>query len=100
WYRTYGGSRSDDCNASVLADDGNAVLTGHTSSNDGDVPDNEGFNSWVWKINVANGGDIIWQTHFGIVADTAAGFNLFKTNDGGFVVVGAIAPNEDEPLET
>ncbi len=100
WYHIYGGSGSDDCNGSVLTSDGNAVLAGHTSSHDGDVPDNNGFNSWVWKIDVANGGNILWETYFGVVADTAAGFNVFQTSDGGFVVVGAIAPNLEEPIST
>ena len=100
WYHTYGGTRSDDGNFSVLTNDGNCVITGHTSSNDGDVPDNVGFNSWVWKIDVANNGNIIWQTHFGVVNDTAAGFSVFPTHDGGFVVVGAIAPNEEAPFST
>ncbi|MEP7170917.1 MAG: T9SS type A sorting domain-containing protein, partial [Bacteroidota bacterium] len=101
YYRKYGGSKSDDCNAMVLASDGNAVLTGHTGSNDGDISGtNNGFNVWTFKIDVANNGNILWQNIFGMPNDTAAGFNLTATHDGGFVVVGAIAPNEGDPART
>jgi hypothetical protein len=100
FYRKYGGSGSDNSNAVVASSDGNAVLTGHTSSNDGDVKDNYGFNIWVWKIDVAHNGNIIWQNFIGIPKDTAAGFNLTQTQDGGFVIIGAIAPNELAPFDT
>jgi hypothetical protein len=80
WYRIYGGSLSDDCNASVLSADGNAVLTGHTSSTDRDVIGNNGFfNAWNWKIDVAHDGDIIWQNFFGgVESDTTAASILLK----------------------
>ncbi len=100
YYRKYGGTKSDDCNAMVLSSDGNAVLTGHTSSSDGDVTGNYGFNVWVLKIDVANNGNILWQNFFGMPNDTAAGFNITTTHDSGFVIVGAIAPNKQEPLQT
>jgi hypothetical protein len=99
WYRIYGGSRSDDCNLSVQSSDGNQVLAGHSSSIDGDAVGNNGFNMWVLKINSTNG-NIIWQNFIGEPNDTAAAFNIFKTQDGGFVLVGAIAPNELFPFTT
>jgi hypothetical protein len=100
YYKKYGGSASDNSNAMVLSQDGNVVLTGHTDSNDGDVSANNGFNVWVFKIDIANNGNILWQNFFGIPNDTAAGFNLISTHDGGFVVAGSIAPNLLEPLKT
>ncbi len=100
YYRKYGGSKSDDCNAMIISSDGNAVLTGHTGSTDGDVIGNTAFNVWTFKIDVANNGNILWQSFFGNPTDTAAGFNLIETHDGGFAIVGAIGPNEGAPLRT
>ena len=89
WYRIYGGSRSDDCNASIVSSDGNLILTGHAASSDGDCLHNNGFNTWTWKIN-ENNGSIIWRNFTGVPSDTSAAFNIIATHDGGFVAVGAI----------
>jgi len=90
WYKIYGGSRSDDCNASVVSTDGNLVLTGHAASSDGDCVGNTGFNTWTWKINVNDGG-IIWKNFEGEPGDTSAAFNILPTHDGGFAAVGSIS---------
>jgi len=91
WYKTYGGSGSEYCNASVISQDGNLVLTGHAASTDGDCVGNNGdFNTWTWKINVSDG-SIIWKNFTGIAGDIAAAFNLIADQDGGFVAVGAIS---------
>lgn len=100
WYHIYGGSASDDCNYSTATSDGNAVLVGHVASGDGDTQDNYGFNCWMWKIDVAHNGNIIWQTYFGTPGDSAALFNVVETNDGGFIGVGAIGPDDNPPYET
>jgi len=91
WYRTYGGTGSDDCNASVISQDGNLVLTGHAASSDGDCVGNSGFNTWTWKIK-AEDGSILWKKFIGTTGDTSAAFNMTVTSDNGFIVVGAIMP--------
>ena len=92
FYKKYGGTASDAGNAVIAAPDGNAVFVGHVSSSDGDVVGNSGFNMWVWKIDVANNGDIIWQNHFGVSGEIAAAYGVVATHDGGFVLVGGVAP--------
>lgn len=91
WYKKYGGSGSDDCNASVISKDGNLVLTGHAASTDGDCVGNSGFNTWTWKIKVEDG-SIVWQKFIGTTGDTSAAFNMTATSDSGFIVVGGISP--------
>lgn len=87
WYKTYGGSGSEYCNASVLSQDSNLVLTGHAASTDGDCVGNNGkFNTWTWKINVSDG-SIIWKNFTGVEEHSAA-FNLIATRDGGFAALG------------
>jgi hypothetical protein len=98
FYRKYGGTGSDAGNALIPATDGNAVLTGHTASSDGDVNTNSGFNMWVWKIDLANKGSIIWQNYFGVPREIAAAYNVIATKDKGFVLVGGIAPDLFDPF--
>lgn len=87
WYKEYGGSGSEYCNAAVISPDGNLVLTGHAESTDGDCVGNNGkFNTWTWKISADNG-SIIWKNFTG--ADKhAAAFNLIATRDGGYAAMG------------
>ena len=88
WYKTYGGSGSEYCNASVISQDGNLVLSGHAASTDGDCVGNNGnFNTWTWKINVIDG-SIIWKNFTGADPDPSAAFNLIATQDGGFAAMG------------
>ena len=90
WYKKYGGSGDDDCNSSVISQDGKLVLTGHANSTDGDCVGNNGnFNTWTWKINPSDG-SIIWNNFTGVAGDTAATFNLIATQDGGFVAMGGV----------
>ena len=91
WYKKYGGSGSEDCNASVISQDGNLVLTGHAASSDGDCVGNRGFNTWTWKIR-AEDGSILWEKFIGTSGDTSAAFNMTATSDNGFIVVGGIMP--------
>ena len=95
WYRSYGGSGSEYCNASVISQDGNLVLTGHAASTDGDCVGNNGkFNTWTWKINVTDG-SIIWKNFTGAQKHAAA-FNLVSTQDGGYAALG-LAIEESNP---
>jgi len=93
WFKTYGGSGSEYCNASVKSQDGNLVLAGHAASTDGDCVGNNGkFNTWTWKIDVLDG-SIIWKNFTGAAADTSSAFNLTATKDGGFAAMGIAVEN-------
>lgn len=95
WYRIYGGSGSEYCNASVISQDSNLVLTGHAASTDGDCIGNNGkFNTWTWKINISDG-SIIWKNFTGAL-NHAAAFNLIATRDGGYAAIG-LAVEESTP---
>jgi hypothetical protein len=90
WYKTYGGSGSEFCNASVISQDGNLVLTGHAASTDGDCVGNNGdFNTWTWKIDISDGA-IIWKNFTGVAGKHSAAFNLIATQDGSFAAMGLI----------
>jgi hypothetical protein len=97
WYKTYGGSASEYCNASVVSQDSNLVLTGHANSKDRDCVGNNGdFNTWTWKINVSDG-SIIWNNFTGVAGDTSSAFNLIATQDGGFAGIGILLADGINP---
>lgn len=86
WEKTYGGS-SDEVATSIHATtDGGYIVTGYTSSNDGDVTGHQGlYDYWVFKIDAV--GNIVWQKTFGGSShDSPSSIDL--TTDGGFVVAG------------
>jgi len=97
WYKIYGGSGSEYCNASVVTQDQKLVLTGHAASSDGDCAGNQGFNTWTWKIN-PDDGNILWKNFTGVAGDTTSAFNMAATHDGGFVLAGAIINPLDPSL--
>jgi hypothetical protein len=98
WYKSYGGSRSEYINASVVTQDKNLVLSGHAASSDGDCVGNQGFNTWAIKIN-ADDGSIIWKNFTGSAAgDTSSAFNMTATQDGGFALAGILVSSSDPLL--
>ena len=65
WVKTFGGSDRDQGNSILQTSDGGYVLTGWTSSNDGDF---SGMNKgrcdiFVMKLN--SSGDTVWKKTFG-----------------------------------
>ena len=86
WSKTYGGS--DDENASRLTktNDGGYLLSGYTTSSDGDVFENAGFQDY-WVVKVDNSGTIMWEKTFGFSGSDQA-FKAIQTSDGGYFVTG------------
>lgn len=94
WEKTFGGSDLDDFNHVTLTRDGDFVMTGSTSSTDGDVSGNHGeTDMWVVKIN--GKGKLQWQKTLG-----GSGFEqsreIFPTVDGGFVITGPSGSNDGD----
>lgn len=88
WQKAFGGS-SEDFGLGVIADgDGGFVISGATTSNDGDVSGNLG-KSDAWLIRIDGAGNLLWQTCFGGKGDDMA-LNVIRGIDDGFVAVGRI----------
>jgi len=96
WKKTFGGSNDEGENrfdeergTSILTtDDGRYILTGSTSSNNGDfsgLKKKGGEDIFVIKIN--NNGKIVWKKKFGGTSDEK-GNSITTTNDSGFVLTG------------
>lgn len=67
WEKTYGGSNSDKAKNIISTLDGNYLVSGDASSNDGDVSGHYGsvFNSDFWMVKINPNGAIIWQHSYG-----------------------------------
>ena len=64
WQKTYGGSGHEIPNKILSTADGGFILVGYSSSSDGDVGENKGWDDcWVLKLD-ANG-NIQWERSFG-----------------------------------
>ena len=86
WEKTYGGSGSDKASDIQQTIDGGYIVAGITTSNDGDVTNNNsGNNSWILKLN-ANGA-IEWQKTYGSNIGDALS-KIKQTTDGGYIAAG------------
>jgi len=86
WQRSFGGSYQDLAFSVQQTSDGGFVVAGYTTSIDGDVMGNNGFQDmWVVKLDVL--GDLVWQSSLGGSFGESAN-SIQETSDGGFVVAG------------
>ncbi len=86
WSKTYGGSNDESASRITKTTDGGYLLSGYTTSNDGDVSGNEGFQDY-WIVKVDSSGNIIWDKNFGYAGSDQA-YKAFQTSDGGFFITG------------
>ncbi|WP_342083992.1 T9SS type A sorting domain-containing protein [Dyadobacter sp. OTU695] len=86
WQKTYGGSGSDGVTTGWALADGNLVLSGSTSSNDGDVSGNHG-DADFWFLIIDEFGALIMQKCYGGTSmDLSAGMTF--SPDGNVIITG------------
>ena len=88
WSKTYGGSDIDQGSKIIQTLDGGFALIGSSSSNDGDVFTNEGFND-IWLVKLDISGNITWEKSYGFPGNDL-GFSIVQNADGGYFVSGVI----------
>lgn len=86
WSKTYGGSEDENAARITKTNDGGYLLSGYTSSNDGDVSGNNGFQDY-WILKIDGSGTILWDKNFGFSGSDQA-FKAFQTSDGGYFITG------------
>lgn len=86
WQKSLGGSADDAAYTVGQSSDGNYVVSGASSSNDGTVAFNHGgFDYWILKLDT--GGKVLWQKSLGGSANDTA-YSSCTTKDGGFIIGG------------
>jgi len=93
WQSTYGGSSQDVGNNVLPTQDGGYIISGFTSSNNGDVSGNNG-NSDFWLVKTNSTGAIEWQKTLGGSSSEFA-YALQKVNNGYVVAGGSSSSNGD-----
>ncbi len=87
WKHTYGGNGDDESQSITQTSDGGYIMTGNSSSTNGDVTGNHGgYDLWTVKLNDTGG--IAWQKCYGGTGDDN-GQNISQTRDGGYIVTGS-----------
>ncbi|MBK6996438.1 MAG: T9SS type A sorting domain-containing protein [Lewinellaceae bacterium] len=86
WQKTYGGSYYEHVNTIQQTSDGGYILSGTSTSNDGDVSESQGnYDFWIVKLNET--GAIEWEKSFG-GSESEVAVSVAETNEGGFIVSG------------
>lgn len=91
WQRCYGGNNHDAISGIRELDDGYVFVGGSESTN---MPGHHGDVD-VWVVRIDFDGNMIWQKVYGGTR-FEAGHNIFKTDDGGFIVAGNTQSNNGD----
>jgi hypothetical protein len=86
WQKSYGGSGFDEANSIQQTMEGDYIICGSSSSNDGDVTGNHGYGDY-WIIRLDNSGNLKWQKSYG-GSDGENSFSIRQTIDSGFIIGG------------
>lgn len=94
WQKALGGTNDDIASIIQQTSDGGYVIAGLTSSNNGDVTQQQGISDcWIVKLNATGG--IVWQkTYGGTNQDSAT--SIQQTLDGGYVIAGNTYSNDGD----
>lgn len=95
WNKTFGGSGSESGRSIIQTTDGAYVLTGYTSSNDGDFSGMNKGSSDIFVMNLSQNGEIQWNKTFG-GSMGEDGSSIVQTTDGGYVLTGTTRSNDGD----
>ena len=94
WQKSLGGSTQDEAHSVQLTSDGGYIVTGYTTSNDGDVSGNNG--GWdFWVIKLDSSGNIVWQKSLGGSSYEYADF-IKPMSSSDYIVVGSSYSNDGD----
>jgi hypothetical protein len=86
WAKCYGGSGDDLAYTILQNSDSTYMVSGYSTSTDGNVTGNHGYEDF-WLIKLNNNGNLIWEKSYG-GSSTDEAFSMTKTNDGGYAMAG------------
>ena len=94
WQKSLGGVSIESASSIQQISDGGFVVTGYSTSNDGDVSGNHGtYDYWIVKLDPL--GNIEWQKSLGGSSYDNA-YSIQQTTDEGFVVAGNSSSNDGD----
>lgn len=93
WQKSLGGSNDDEANSIKQTIDGGYIVTGLTSSIDGDISGRTSFDTDFWTVKLDASGNIQWEKHLGGTQVDKAN-SIIQDSDGGYVVAGYVSSND------
>ena len=88
WKQCYGGTKDEQASGIQHTIDGGFIMIGYTTSNNGDVSNNnDTLIGNIWVVKLTSTGTIQWQKTFG-GSDYDRGDKIRQTSDGGFIFTG------------
>ncbi|GAB0156163.1 hypothetical protein CHRYSEOSP005_14270 [Chryseobacterium sp. Alg-005] len=88
WQKTYGGQAPDIATSVKQTTDGGYIVTGYSSSSNGDITGNHSQNTTdYWVVKLDSSGNLQWQKALGGTSNERA-FEIQQTSDGGYIVSG------------
>jgi len=87
WAKCYGGYKDDVFNSITHTSDGGYIMTGSTTSNDGNVSGLHQNSQDIWVLKIDSNGSIQWQKCLGGTQEEE-GIKVIQINDGGYLVAG------------
>jgi hypothetical protein len=95
WQKSYGGSGDDVAwGGSQQTTDGGYIISGSTTSIDGDITDNHGGNDY-WVVKTDQSGVILWQKTYGGSGEDMA-YDIQQTNNEGYIICGSSKSNDGD----
>lgn len=94
WQKSYGGAGRDVAQGMDVTADCGFIITGYSSSTDGDVTGLHG-NTDFWLCKLKRDGSLEWQKTYGGSSDDIA-YSVKQTNDGGFIAIGSTLSNNGD----
>ena len=95
WKKTFGGTGWEQSSSITTTPDGGCVLTGMTSSNDGDFNGMNKDEDDIFVIKLDSRGDLEWKKTFGGTG-WESGCSITTTPDGGCVLTGETSSNDGD----
>ncbi len=94
WQRTLGGSGYDSATDIKPTLDGGYILTGSSTSTDGDVDNSHGSGD-EWVVKLDSSGNMEWQQSLGGSGDDV-GYAIQQTADGSYITAGYTFSNDGD----
>jgi len=94
WQNSLGGTALEEFRNLDITLDNGYIITGYTTSNDGDVNGNHGGED-IWVVKLTNTGNIEWQKCLGGTGSERPR-SILSMPDGNFIMVGSTASNNGD----
>ncbi len=91
WQKTFGGTSNDFATSVIELTNNDIVVSGYSSSNNGEVTGNHGLSD-VWLIKISSSGSLIWQKSYGGTSYDVS-YSMTLSADNGFVIAGSSSSN-------